>query len=84
MVEDSPLAFCDPRSIDPQDVLEFDNVSQEYAGELWYPKFREYHRWYWLNKQRDTELALFLSYDSTAPSHEVKGMPLLSRSIKAL
>lgn len=75
VVEDSPLAFGDPRTFKPDELLEFDNVSQEYAGELWYPKYREHHRYYWISNQKDTELALFLSFDSSASADEVKVAP---------
>jgi len=65
-VETAPLAFCDKRSVDYEDLVAADRVIPEYAGEIYYLKYNPDHRWYWLSKQTPDEVFMFTSYDSYA------------------
>ncbi|THZ59804.1 hypothetical protein D6C85_09953 [Aureobasidium pullulans] len=63
-VEDSPLAFCDYKSIDSSDLIAADRVSEQYAGEVYYLRYNQGQQWHWFSNQTPDEIALFLSYDS--------------------
>lgn len=63
-MEDSPLAFCDYRSIDESDLVAADRVSEQYAGEVYYLRYNAEQRWYWFEHHAPDEIALFLSFDS--------------------
>ncbi|KAL9607255.1 MAG: hypothetical protein Q9167_007813 [Letrouitia subvulpina] len=64
VVEDNPLAICDPRSVARQDLVEVDRVTEAWAGEIYYPKYRASQHWWWLSRQRRNEISAFLSFDS--------------------
>lgn len=63
-MEDSPLAFCDYKSIDSSDLIAADRVSEQYAGEVYYLRYNQGQQWHWFSNQTPDEIALFLSYDS--------------------
>ena len=68
MVYDAPLAFCDPQSVEERDLLAVSRPSQDYVGEVYYLKFNPNQRFYYINGQTPEEMALFLTYDSSARS----------------
>ena len=63
-LEDRPLAFCDFRSIDPEDLIEADRVLPDRVGEVYYLRYHEEQRWYWLEHQDQDELFMFMMYDT--------------------
>ena len=63
-IEDWPLAVCDARSLDNEDLVAADRVSPEYAGEIYYVKSNANHEWYWLSRQSPDEITIFVSFDS--------------------
>lgn len=65
-MSDSPLAFCDYTTINHEDLVAADRVSEQYAGEVYYVRYGPQQRWYWMSQQDVSEVALFLSYDSRA------------------
>lgn len=67
-IEDSPLAFCDPRTLSEEDLVAADRVAPEYAGEIYYVMSNPKQRWYWLSHQKPEEVAVFLSFDSLCSS----------------
>lgn len=67
-IEDSPLAFCDSRTLSERDLVAADRVAAEYAGEIYYVLSNPRQRWYWLSHQKPDELAVFLSFDSLCSS----------------
>lgn len=67
-IEDSPLAFCDPRTLSEEDLVAADRVAPEYAGEIYYVMSNPKQRWYWLSHQEPEEVAVFLSFDSLCSS----------------
>jgi hypothetical protein len=66
VVETAPLAFCDKQTVDYEDLIAADRVIPEYAGEIYYLKHNQNHRWYWLSEQTPEEVFMFTSYDSFA------------------
>jgi hypothetical protein len=63
-VEDQPLAFCDPRTVVPEDCLAIDRVTPTSYSEVTYLKYNAAQEWYFLKHQRMDEVAVFVSYDS--------------------
>ncbi|KAI7786144.1 hypothetical protein LA080_004528 [Diaporthe eres] len=61
--EDSPLAFCDYRSVEPQDLIPSDGIIPERAGEVYYLFHNKRQRWRWLSEQTPNDLAVFVLYD---------------------
>jgi hypothetical protein len=64
IVEDHPLAFCDPRAVAPEDCIHVDRVMPTSYSEVTYVKYNTAQKWYFLKHQRIDEAALFVSYDS--------------------
>ena len=63
-VEETPLAFCDARTIEPSDFVE---TSLEYGGrtgEIYSLVFSPRHRWYYYPAMRADEAMLLKCYDS--------------------
>ncbi|KAF8852499.1 hypothetical protein BDZ45DRAFT_678294 [Acephala macrosclerotiorum] len=64
-VEDYPLAFCDPFSVDRAiDFVATDRVMSSYVGEVYLMKYHAKQRWYWLTQQTPCEMSVFTSFDS--------------------
>lgn len=72
-VTQSPLAFCDARTLNESDLVPADRVSPEYAGEIYYVRPSITQRWYWLSEMTPEEVAVFVSFDS---AHADKGSPI--------
>jgi hypothetical protein len=45
VLEDRPLAFCDYRSVDKQDLVACDRVIPTRAGEIYYIRYNPNQRW---------------------------------------
>lgn len=63
-IEDSPLALCDFRSIDKDDLVACDRVIPTRAGEVYYLKHNPQQRWHWLEHMTPSEMFLFIMWDS--------------------
>ncbi|KAJ6019883.1 hypothetical protein N7499_002970 [Penicillium canescens] len=63
-VEECPIAICDPRSIDPADLLAADRVTPDFALEVYYVKYNPNQKWFWLPNQTTDEFLVFVNYDS--------------------
>ncbi|BBK29865.1 hypothetical protein EDC65_4885 [Stella humosa] len=63
-VEESPLAFCDARSIAPEDFVIADLVYPDRVGEIYQFHHRPEHRWYYFPKLAPEEALLIKCYDS--------------------
>lgn len=63
-VEDSPLALCDARSIDPRDLVAIDLRYPDRTGEVFALRADPGHRWYYFPRMRRDELLLIKCYDS--------------------
>jgi hypothetical protein len=69
MLEDRPLALCDSRSVEPDDLVAADRIIPDRVGEVYYLTYNPNHRWYWLEKQTPLEPFVFVMYDTKAGSH---------------
>jgi len=63
-VEDSPLTFCDYRTVKPTDLVASDRVSEQYVGEINFVTQNEDQRWFWIEHQTPDEVSVFTSYDT--------------------
>ncbi|MSO81219.1 MAG: methyltransferase [Alphaproteobacteria bacterium] len=63
-VESSPMALCDPHSVDPADLVPAERRANDRVGEihqvLWSPR----HRWYYFSRLRRDEAILIKTFDS--------------------
>jgi hypothetical protein len=60
----SPLAVCDARTIEPQDLLPSDLKYPDWTGETYSIAYNPRHRWYWYPRQTPSEAMLLKIYDS--------------------
>lgn len=64
VIEDKPLAFCDFRTIDPEDLIATDRIYPHSRFENYYIRFNSSQKWYWVSRQTKDELLLMMMYDS--------------------
>jgi len=80
VLEDRPLAFCDSRSIDKEDLMPTDRILPDRVGEVYYLQYNPHQQWcarspscsqpqlivgrFWIDRQRNDEMAIFLAYDT--------------------
>jgi hypothetical protein len=60
----TPLAICDARTIDSNDLIPSDLVYRDWVGETYAVAFNPRHRWYWYPLQLSNEATLLKVYDS--------------------
>jgi len=63
-VPQTPLAICDARTIEPDDLIPSDMVYADWTGEIYSIAFNPRHRWYWYPRQAPSEATLLKIYDS--------------------
>jgi hypothetical protein len=63
-IESSPLALCDARSLDAEDVVPIDLVYRDRVGEILGFLYNPQHRWYYFPSMRPNEVLLLKCYDS--------------------
>jgi len=51
-VGQAPLAVCDNQTLRASDLLETDQVNSKYQGEIYFVKFNERQRFYYLSNQQ--------------------------------
>jgi hypothetical protein len=73
-LRDAPLAVCDSRTVDPQDLVPSDLVYRERVGETYSVKFNPAHRWYYAPEMR-TDEALLLKIADTRTDVAARFMP---------
>jgi len=61
-----PLAVCDARSIDTEDLIGSDLVYPDWVGETYAVAYNPRHVWYWFPYQKPSEAMLLKIYDSAA------------------
>jgi hypothetical protein len=59
-----PLAICDARTIEFEDLVTSDLVYPDWVGETYSFAFNPRHRWYWHPRQTPSEATLLKIYDS--------------------
>jgi hypothetical protein len=73
-LRDAPLAVCDARTVDPQDLVPSDLVYRERVGETYSVTFNPAHRWYYAPEMR-TDEALLLKIADTRTDVAARFMP---------
>lgn len=63
-VQDYPLAVCDSRSVQEEDLMESDHVYPDFESETYVGLYNDNHRWFYLKDQRKDEVLLITNYDS--------------------
>ena len=69
MLEDRPLALCDSRSVDPDDLVPADRIIPDRVGEVYYLTYNSNHKWFWLEEQTPSEPYVFVMYDTKDGCH---------------
>ncbi|KAH8768681.1 hypothetical protein F5882DRAFT_509081 [Hyaloscypha sp. PMI_1271] len=75
VVEDTPLALCDRRSVAIDEPVPCDKVLEDYVDESFYLKYNPAHKWYWLSQQTRDEIAVFVVWDSKKDEQYLVGPP---------
>ncbi|KAH8704215.1 hypothetical protein BGW36DRAFT_458326 [Talaromyces proteolyticus] len=68
-VHDRPLAFCDYRTIDPQDLVAADRVFPHRKQENYYLHQNPSQQFYYLSEQTPDDLLLMVQFDTSADGH---------------
>src|SRR3984893_12391237 len=63
-IESSPLALCDARSLDAEDVVPMDLVYRDRVGEIYGFLSNPNHRWFYFPRMERNEAILLKCYDS--------------------
>jgi hypothetical protein len=61
---DAPLAVCDARSVEPEDLVPCDLIYRHRVGETYSVTYRSSHQWYYFPEMRADEVLLLKCYDS--------------------
>jgi len=75
VVQDAPLAFCDPMSICEKDLLLTKRPGEHYTGEVYYVKHNASQRMYYFRGQQSEEITLFSTFDSESRGVTAGGVP---------
>ncbi|KAK3341828.1 hypothetical protein B0T25DRAFT_354280 [Lasiosphaeria hispida] len=59
-----PLALCDARTVDPNDLVTCDIVRRRYVGETYFGKYNASQKWYYLSGMDVDDIVLVKVYDS--------------------
>ncbi|KAK8122760.1 hypothetical protein PG984_011430 [Apiospora sp. TS-2023a] len=59
-----PMAFCDVRSLDPEDMVLADQISPGFQGENTLVYFNPKQRFYYVSEQQQSEVWIFKQFDS--------------------
>jgi hypothetical protein len=63
-LEDRPLAVCDYRTLQLDDLVASDRIYAHLKTQLYYIKYNPQHRWYWFSHQTPRELLMMIMYDT--------------------
>ena len=63
-LQDCPLAVCDSRTVQDEDLVATDLVYAHYRGEHYRVKHNAAHRWYYWSRQTSDEVILIRNFDS--------------------
>jgi hypothetical protein len=63
-LRDAPLAVCDARSVDPDDLVPADLVYRDRVGETYSVKYNPAHQWFYVPEMRRDEALLLKCCDS--------------------
>jgi len=73
-LQDSPLAVCDARTVDPADLVPSDLVYRERVGETYSVTYNSAHEWYYVPEMQ-REQALLLKIADTKTDGRARFMP---------
>ncbi|MCJ1351381.1 MAG: hypothetical protein MMC33_001365 [Icmadophila ericetorum] len=82
VAQDSPLALCDFRSVDPEDLIPADRVIPGIVGETYYLRYNDQQHWCWLENQTPEEPFMFLMYDTHPGNNARCSLKLHMRKVK--
>jgi hypothetical protein len=68
-----PLALCDARSVDPQDLVVFEIHYEDRIGENYFAKHADRHRWFYYPEMTRDEALLIKQWDSSGPLAQSDG-----------
>ena len=63
-IQESPLAVCDARSLEPDDLVDTDLVFEDRTGKIYTVAHNPNHRWIYFPQMQATEALLMKGYDS--------------------
>lgn len=63
-IQSHPLAICDSRSVDPQDLIAAERRHEDRVGEIYQLTHNPDHRWFYFPKMNRDEALVFKVYDS--------------------
>ncbi len=63
-IETAPLALCDARSVDDDDLITVERHAKDRIGEVQQVKWNDQHRWYYFPQMRADEALLIKTFDS--------------------
>lgn len=63
-LRDAPLALCDARSVEPDDLVAQDLIYRDRVGEIYGVTYNPAHRWYYVPEMLRDEALLLKCYDS--------------------
>lgn len=63
-LRDAPLALCDARSVDPDDLVAQDLIYRDRVGEIYGVTYNPAHRWFYVAGMQREEALLLKCYDS--------------------
>ena len=64
VVETSPFAVCDVRTMSPSDLLELEVISTNHVRRSFLAKYSEKFRFYYLSRMKREEVCVFKVFDS--------------------
>jgi hypothetical protein len=64
VIEESPLAFCDSRTVSTEDLVAADLVYPHHIGEKYDILYGEHQRWYYFESMKSDECVLIKMFDS--------------------
>ncbi|KAK0726357.1 hypothetical protein B0T21DRAFT_413689 [Apiosordaria backusii] len=77
-VESWPLALCDARTLDPDDLVTCDIVRRRYVGETYFGKYNPAQKWHYLSGMTPEDVIFIKVYDSdqTVPAQRKTSFPI--------
>jgi hypothetical protein len=63
-VQDTPLAFCDARTVNPEDLVPMDVVYPHFADEVCEVRYSQSHRWFYNKSMTTEDVAIFKLHDT--------------------
>ncbi|OTA54150.1 hypothetical protein K449DRAFT_401204 [Hypoxylon sp. EC38] len=74
-IEENPIAFCNPSTVQKEDLMEVDRVTPISLIEIFHVKYNPTQEWFWLSNQHPDEVTVFIQYDSHPPDGRINAVP---------